>query len=202
MPHRGVVLALALLLAPTVAPGARDSELQGQVLDPPRPALDFTLTDQSNRPVQLASLRGQVVVLTFLYTTCVDVCPLIAAKLREVTDRLGHRQGEVAIVAVTVDPERDTPAAMTEFSRRWGMLDRWRFLTGTERQLETIWQYYWAGHVRREIPGATAAAKPAHAIGHGSPVHIFDRAGRVRVVFDGDFKPAQLTHDIEALLEP
>jgi len=203
MPHRGVVvLVLALLLAPALAVGARGAGLKGQVLDPPRPALDFTLTDQSNRPVQLASLQGQVVVLTFLYTTCVDVCPLVAAKLHEVTDRLGSRRGEVAIVAVTVDPERDTPAAMTEFSRRWGMLDRWRFLTGTERQLETIWQYYWARQVRREIPGATAGTKPAHTIGHGSPVHIFDRAGRVRVIFDADFQPAQLTHDIEALLEP
>jgi len=114
---------------------------------------------------------------------------------------LGGRRDEVAIVAVTVDPERDTPAAMTEFSKRWAMLDRWRFLTGTERQLETVWQYYWAGHVRHEIPGATAMVKPSHAIGHGSPVHVFDRAGRIRVVFDADFQPAHLTHDIEALLE-
>ena len=202
MSHRGVVLALVvLLLAHALALGAPGSRFQGQVLDPPRPALDFTLTDQSNRPVQLASLHGQVVVLTFLYTTCVDVCPLVAAKLHEVTDQLGSRRGEVAIVAVTVDPERDTPAAMAEFSKRWAMLDRWRFLTGTERQLETIWQYYWAGHVRREIPGATGTAKPSHAIGHSSPVHVFDRAGRIRVVFDADFQPAQLTHDIEALLE-
>ena len=203
MPLRGSVLALMLLLvAPPLSVGAPGPGFQGQVLDPPRPALDFTLTDQSNRPVQLASLHGQVVVLTFLYTTCVDVCPLVAAKLHEVTDLLGSRRSEVAIVAVTVDPERDTPAAMTEFSRRWGMLDRWVFLTGTERQLETIWQYYWARHVRREIPGATAGAKPSHTIGHGSPVHVFDRTGRIRVVFDADFQPAQLTHDIEALLEP
>jgi protein SCO1 len=196
-----VLTALLLLLVPASAVGSRRPGFHGQVLDPPRPALDFTLTDQSNRPVQLASLHGQVVVLTFLYTTCVDVCPLVAAKLHEVTDLLGSRRAEVAVVAVTVDPERDTPAAMTEFSKRWAMLDRWRFLTGTERQLETIWQYYWAGHVRREIPGATATAKPSHAIGHGSPVHVFDRAGRIRVVYDADFKPADLTHDIEALLE-
>jgi len=49
--------------------------------------------------------------------------------------------------------------------------------------------------------GATATAKPSHAIGHGSPVHVFDRAGRIRVVYDADFTPADLTHDIETLLE-
>jgi protein SCO1/2 len=194
------LVAILLLLAPGLVAGSRGSGFQGQVLDPRAPRSISRSPTSPTAPCSSPAC-GQVVVLTFLYTTCVDACPLVAAKLHEVTELLGSRRAEVAVVAVTVDPERDTPAAMTEFSRRWAMLDRWRFLTGTERQLETIWQYYWAGHVRREIPGATATAKPSHAIGHGSPVHVFDRAGRIRVVYDADFKPADLTHDIETLLE-
>ncbi len=200
--RRAVVILFSalLLLAAPPAGWSRPPEFQGQVLDPPRPARDFALRDQSGRLVRLSALHGQVVVLTFLYTTCPDVCPLITGKLHEVTELLGDRRKKVAVIAVTVDPERDTAAAVTEYSRRWAMLDRWRFLTGTQRQLEPIWEYYWVGQVRRELPGST----PGHAhygIGHNSPIHLLDRAGRVRVVHDADVQPAAMAHDIEALIE-
>lgn len=193
-------LALLLLLGVAlVSACARKAAFQGQVLDPPRPPLDFTLPDQAGRPLTLSALHGQVVVLTFLYTTCPDVCPLVTAKLREVSDLLGQRRSTVAMVAVTVDPERDTAAAVTEYSRRWSMLDRWRFLVGTQAQLEPIWEFYWVGQVRRELPGSTPK-QPQYAVGHGSPVHLLDRTGLVRVVFDADFRPAAMAHDIEILL--
>lgn len=205
-PHLGLVAVLSVLVLSIVClasplPGwARGPLFQGQVLDPPRPALDFTLPDQSGHPLRLSALHGEVVVLTFLYTTCPDVCPLVTAKLREVSDLLAAHRGQVAIVAVTVDPERDTTAAVTEYSRRWRMLDRWRFLTGRQPQLAPIWEYYWVGQVRREQPGSTRA-QPRYAIGHGSPVHLVDRAGAVRIVFDADFRPAAMAHDIEVLLQ-
>jgi protein SCO1/2 len=200
MRRRLALLPLALLLAFSFVACSGPPVFQGQVLDPPRPALDFTLPDQSGHPLQLSALHGQVVVLTFLYTTCPDVCPLVTGKLHEVTDLLGDSRQKVAVVAVTVDPERDTTAAVAEYSRRWAMLDRRRFLTGTQRQLEPIWDYYWVGQVRRELPGSTPA-QARYGIGHSSPVHLFDRAGRVRVVHDADFRPAALAHDIEALLK-
>jgi protein SCO1 len=196
--HLPVVAATALLVCALGACSHRPV-FQGQVLEPPRDALDFTLTDQSGHPLRLSALRGKVVVLTFLYTTCPDVCPLVTGKLHEVTDLLAARRAQVAVVAVTVDPERDTTAAVAEYSRRWAMLDRWQFLTGTQQQLEPIWEYYWAGQIRRELPGSTPR-KAAYAIGHSSPVHLFDRTGRVRVVYDADFRPAAMAHDIEALL--
>jgi protein SCO1 len=193
-------VALLLLLGVALASAcARKAAFQGQALDPPRPPLDFTLPDQSGHPLTLSALHGQVVVLTFLYTTCPDVCPLVTAKLHEVADLLGKSRSKVAMVAVTVDPERDTAAAVTEYSRRWSMLDRWRFLVGTQAQLDPIWEFYWVGQVRRELPGSTAT-QPQYAVGHGSPVHLLDRAGLVRVVFDADFRPAAMAHDIEILL--
>lgn len=189
MRRRVTWLMLVLLLVVNPLAGcARRPVFQGQVLDPPRPALDFTLPDQRRKPVRLADLRGRVVVLTFLYTTCPDVCPLVTAKLREVGDLLGKRGRDVAFVAVTVDPERDTTEAVSEYSRRWGMFDRWRFLTGTQAQLEPIWNYYWVGEVRHGPPGAIPAAA-SYRIGHSSPVHLFDRSGQIRVVFDADSGP-------------
>jgi cytochrome oxidase Cu insertion factor (SCO1/SenC/PrrC family) len=80
------------------------------------------------------------------------------------------------------------------------MSDRWQFLTGSEQDLEPVWEFYWVGHVRRE-PSGSAPAPTAYAIGHGSPVHLLDREGRIRVVFDADFRPAAMAHDLETLLQ-
>jgi protein SCO1 len=197
MDRRFGIVALALLL-PTLAACTRPA-FQGQVLEPPRPALDFTLTDQFDRQVRLSGLRGQVVVLTFLYTTCPDICPLVTAKIRDVINLMGTQRQQVAFVAVTVDPERDTVTTVADYSQRWAMIDRWLFLTGSEPQLAPIWEYYWAGRVRDAAP-SSPPAKAAYTIGHGSPVHLLDRAGQDRVVYDADFRPASMAHDIETLL--
>jgi protein SCO1/2 len=178
---------------------SRGPSFEGNALDPPRPTLDFTLADQSGQPVRLSALRGQVVVLTFLYTSCPDLCPLVTQKLREVSDLLGARRRDVTLLAVTVDPGRDTVGRIAEYSRRWRMDDRWRFLTGAEPDLLPVWQYYWVGEVRRH-PTPPAGAS-AYEVDHASPVHLIDRTGLVRVAYGSDFRPAQLAHDIEALLD-
>jgi protein SCO1/2 len=195
--RRAVMVALAMLL---LAPGcARRPAFEGQVLDPPRPPLDFTLTDQLDQPVRLSALHGKVVVLTFLFTACPDVCPLITGKIHEVSDRLGKDRDKVAFVAVTVDPERDTVRALAEYSRRVAMLDRWHFLTGDQAQLTPIWTYYWVGQTRAERPGS-APGRIAYAIGHRSPIHLLDPDGQIRVIHDADFRPAAMVHDVQALL--
>ena len=62
-----------------------------------------------------------------------------------------------------------------------------------------IWKYYWVGQTRLERPGS-APGRVAYAVGHRSPIHLLDPAGQIRVIFDGDFRPAAMAHDIEALL--
>ena len=196
---RRVALAALAVLVPTMTACAQRPVFQGQVLDPPRPALDFTLTDQFDHPVRLSGLRGKVVVLAFLFTACPDVCPVITGKIHRVTDLLGARRDRVAFLAVTVDPDRDTVPVLAEYSRRVAMLDRWQFLTGDEPRLAPIWTYYWVGQARIERPGS-APGRVAYAVGHRSPIHLLDPAGQIRLIFDGDFRPADMAHDIEALL--
>jgi protein SCO1/2 len=176
---------------------SRAPSFQGDVLDAPRPTLDFALVDQSGRPARLSALRGEVVVLTFLYTSCVDTCPLLTQKLHQVSAMLDARRRDLALLAVTVDPGRDTVSRLAEYSQRWHMQDRWRLLTGAEQDLEPVWRYYWVGEVDRR----PMSAGGGYEVDHASPVHLIDRAGRVRVVYGGDFRPAQLVHDIEVLLD-
>ncbi|HEX9437222.1 MAG TPA: SCO family protein, partial [Candidatus Limnocylindria bacterium] len=80
-------------------------------------APDFTLTDgRSGSTVSLASLRGSVVALAFLYTRCPDTCPLTAEHFRAAQQRLGADADRVRFVAVSVDPSGDTPASVRDFS--------------------------------------------------------------------------------------
>lgn len=192
--RRSRIACVALLLA-LVAACSRPPAFEGAALDPPRATLDFSLTDQFGQRVRLSALHGKVVVLTFLYTSCTDTCELTTQQIRRTATLLGARAGGVAFLAVSVDPARDTVAQLARYSRKWGMLERWRFLTGTEAELRPLWRYYWVGDAGRE-PGRGASYEVRHAVA----VHLIDRGGRVRVAYGAGFAADALAHDILELL--
>lgn len=162
-------------------------------LDPPRESFNFTLKDQFGKKVSLADLHGKVVVLTFLYTYCPDICPLITQKLHETHRLLGSNAARAVFLVVTVDPERDTVKQLYDYSRQFDMLDKWHFLTGSLDELILIWVYYWVGKVGKDEKGNVM---------HQAPLHIIDPQGKIRVVSGQTFRPAELAHDIEVLLNP
>src|SRR5262245_59902972 len=74
------------------------------------PAPAFSLTAQDGRRLSLNELHGKVVVVTFIYTSCADACPLLTAKMAALQDDLGNEFGpKIFFLSITVDPERDTP---------------------------------------------------------------------------------------------
>lgn len=188
-----IALAAALLLRPPV--------FAATVLDPPRDLLDFQLTDHLGRTTRLSDLSRGVVVLTFLYTHCPDACPLTTAKLHQTYTLLGKDASRVTLLAVTVDPERDTQARLRDYSQEKDMQDKWRFLTGTEAQLKPLWDYYWAAPLRAEATGdqKPPPADSAYLVEHSVPIHLIAR-GQVRAVFGEDFQPSELAHDLRLLL--
>jgi protein SCO1/2 len=161
-------------------------------LDPPRESLDFTLHNQLGKRVSLRDFRGKVVVLTFLYSYCPDICPLITQKLHETHRLLGGSTDRVVFLAVTVDPERDTVKRLYDYSRQFDMLDKWQFLTGSLDGLILIWEYYWVGKVWKDEKGNVM---------HQAPIHIIGPKGEILVVSGQTFRPAELAHDIEMLLK-
>jgi protein SCO1/2 len=114
----------------------------GTVMDPPDQATDFRLTDQQGQRYRLADAKGKVVVLTFLYTHCTDVCPFIAAKLKETDALLGTDASKLDLVAITTDPARDTRQTLADYSRTFGLYDRWHFLYGPTDALRQVWRAY------------------------------------------------------------
>lgn len=182
---------------------ARAARLVGTTLDEAPPAYEFSLLDEHGQRVQLADLRGRIVALTFLYTNCPDVCPLIADKFAMAERQLGASGGKAAFLAVSVDPARDTAAAAQAFDAQHGLhFANWHYLLGSAAQLAPVWQHYYVGTEAQEVPGAPAAQGNAPApqlVTHTAVVYLIDSAGRLRVALDADFAVPDLLHDLRAL---
>ncbi len=210
-------LPIAVLILVLLTGCGTEVSFQGTELSPPQTASPFQLRDQFNQPLALEELKGSVVVLTFLYTRCPDVCPLMAETLRKAYDSLGDEASETAFVAITVDPARDTTEEARRYSEEKGMLDRWSYLTGTEEELEPVWRAYYVAAEPETITGgaldtlsseteAQAVANEIGAggylVGHSTPVYLIDRSGMLRVLHtDLTLDPQPLVHDIRLLLK-
>ena len=141
------------------------------------PIDDFTLADQGGNTFQFKNLRGKVVVVAFAYTTCVDVCPLITAALRQVQSKLSVDERKASyLLTVTTDPEIDSPKVLAGYARRYGAeLNGWSFLTGSETALKSVWKNFGVG-VKRRGRGL---------VDHTPLTAIVDRHGVLRVAYIG-----------------
>ena len=149
-------------------------------------APDFALRDQTGRLVRMSAQRGRFTLVTFLYTNCPDVCPLIAEHLNTALRRLGNTR----VLAVSVDPKGDTAAAVRHFVAVHRLLPQFRYLSGTAAQLKPVWAAY---HV---------ASDPQHgttAVGHSAFVLLVDRQGVERLIYDARVRATDIVHDIKAL---
>ena len=81
-------------------------------------------------------------MLTFMYTHCPDVCPIMAEQLHTVMLDLGADAQRVAVIVISVDPKHDTPASALNFSRLHHMDTSWHFLLGTQHELAPVWSAY------------------------------------------------------------
>jgi protein SCO1 len=206
---RWLYVALAVVVAAAVAATVAavrarlaPPALAGAVMNPPVTAYEFSLHDQDGRLVSLAALRGKVVVLTFLYTHCPDVCPLIADAFHAAfTDLDPGTAARTAFVAVSVDPSGDTPEAVRGFLAGHHVQGEMTYLLGSFAQLRPVWAHYYVGSDAREVnPEASNAAAPTVAqVGHTAIIYLIDPVGKIKVFLPGNLDPKDLVADIRAL---
>ena len=162
----------------------------GGELDPPQPTPDFTLTDQSGQKVSMGDQRGKLVLLTFLYTNCPDVCPLITQNLNEALQMLGATRDDVRVLAVSVDPEGDTPKSVDEYAKAHHLLPEFRYLIGSRDELTKVWRAY----------DVAAVASDPELVDHTAYTMLVDRSGEGRVIYDSSVKARDIVHDVDELL--
>ncbi len=102
---------------------------------PAKPAPPLALNDSLGHPVNIDQYRGKAVLVTFIYTHCPDVCPLIVGNLHTALAQLGSDAGKVQVIAVSVDPRGDTPSTVRAFLRAHRMTGRMEYLIGSRPQL-------------------------------------------------------------------
>lgn len=203
---RWVALAMVILLAAAglIIYQTRGSARQlvgGAIADPPQPAPDFTLTDQFGHNRSLSGLAGKPVALTFVYTNCPDVCPLISAHFHQAYQQLGKLGPQVGMIAVTVDPENDDVNQVRSYSDKLGLTNEWFFLTGTRPQLQAVWASYGidAQKVRNQMAATASTASPEE-IEHSAPVFLIDKQGKVRAMLPVDVSADDIAKDLRVLL--
>jgi protein SCO1 len=193
MDRRAAVLAaFALLTLPSLAPA---HEAGGdQRLPVIGPAPPFTLTSQEGKPVALADLRGKVLAVTFIYTGCPDICPLVTQKMVDVQNALGAEFGQkIDFVSITLDPEHDTPAVLKDYAQSWGAKPNgWMFLTGSPAAVRDVTRRY----------GVFFAKKADGSVDHTQLTTLIDADGQMRVQYIGwRFNPDEFRHDLLSLAD-
>jgi protein SCO1/2 len=195
-----LVLAMALAVggcgsssgsaSATGDPPSDSSGLQGLILKPQKPAPALALRNYTGGRVTLASLRGKAVLVTFVYTHCPDVCPLIVSDLAAAQRGLGKEASRVRILAVTVDPRRDTPAAIRTFLAARGASGRMDYLLGTSAQLRRTWKAW-------DVAVSTGPNKLTD--GHSAVIYGITATGRMAVVYPSNVTPPEIIHDVPLL---
>ena len=149
----------------------------------PTPALsiyghvpDFALIDEAGRPFDSVQLKGQVWIADFIFTSCAGQCPQMTDQMRLLQQRLPRA---VQFVSITVDPARDTPAALTQYGQAHGADPaRWHFLTG---ELAAISRLSKEGFRLSFAEGGS----PDEPITHSVRFVLLDQAGQIRGAYDG-----------------
>lgn len=170
------VLAAGLLLL-AADPARAQAANDWKRLDADEAAPAFALTDQNGQSVALADLRGRALVLTFLFTECTDVCPVLPVMLNRVDGQLtAAEKKRTRFVGISIDPRRDTPERLRAFMRERGLDEgRWTLLTGSTAALTQVAADY----------GVVVRPDPRLGFVHNTVFILIDERGREKVEFHG-----------------
>lgn len=205
LPLLGIVAALALATAlilghsssPALPAGAHSEKsphFAGETIAPrvPAPGLG-RLHNYLGEPVDLGAYRGKAVFVTFLYTHCPDVCPLIAAELHNALARMSPAERrEQQIIAVSVDPKGDTRSTVAEFVSAHAMTGKMKYLIGNAHELAKVWEAWNVGSERDSVNPEFVA--------HSALVYGISASGKLTTIYPANFKPEQIVSDLPKLL--
>jgi len=188
-----IVIAVVGLAGWRIGAALRPHAYHGMILQSPQPAPNFTLTDQHGKPVSLQDFRGKLVMLFFGYTTCPDVCPVTLSVINKAREALGDDAGDVQVIMVSVDPQRDTPDVMGEYVGRYD--PSFIGATGTPEQIAETATYYGIYYNAHPVTSALG-----YLVDHTATVMVVDRQGYLRLLFPFGISVEDMADDLAYLL--
>jgi protein SCO1/2 len=159
-----------------------------------RTPADFTLTAQDGKPFHLSSLRGKVVLVSFVFTTCNGTCPATTHRMVLAAETLAKvgLTDKVHFLSITIDPARDKPAVLRDYMRLYDIdAKHWTFLTGSQKQIDKVLSDW----------GMWARPAANGQLDHPSRVFLLDPRGCLREIYDLQFfRPPWVREDVQLLL--
>jgi protein SCO1/2 len=173
------------------ASGLRGNKIPHQLVKEPAPRIN--LTDANGKEIDTDRLKGRPYLVTFLYTQCPDVCPVLAIEIQRALKKLGPKAGAVDVLAVSVDPKGDSPEAARRWLKHQKLPANVYYLLGTKEQLAKTWRGYFVSPQTPDRPQTS---------NHTASVWLIDGKGHRRTSFSGGapIDPADLAHDLGALV--
>ncbi len=194
----GVGLGLAAAMLAGCGAAAEDLPSYGA-------APSFALTDQHGQPFGSADIGQRATLVSFVFMTCTEWCPVLSPKLREAQEQLraeGLLGSKVLLLSITVDPQRDTPDALAAYARRYAADPRhWRFLTGPPEEIQRVVVGGFRVGLLRPAPTARASAAVPLTITHSNRFVIVDAAGQIRSYLRGEeVTPAEIVRTVRQVV--
>jgi protein SCO1/2 len=161
-----------------------------------RKAPGFALTTQDGKALRLADLRGKVLLVSFVFTTCNGSCPATTSRMNGVAQALARKglfKGDgVRLLSITLDPKRDDPAALRRYMRLFDLdAKRWT-LTGPSARVDKVIRAW----------GMWVKPAPGGQLDHPSRIFLVDKRGRIREIYNLEyFKERWVLADVQALLK-
>lgn len=187
------LIAVGSSASPKQQAAARAANLDAAgLLSPVTAAPPLALRNYLGQPVNIDAYRGKAVLVTFIYSHCPDICPLITSNLRVAQNLLpAPARAHAQIIAVSVDPKGDTPKAVADFLAHHEMTGRMQYLVGSAGELARVWQAWGVGSERD-------ATKP-ELVNHSGLVYGVTGSGKRLSIYASNFQPAEIAHDVPLL---
>lgn len=170
------------------------AKFAGTAATPPKSAPGLPVNDYLDHPLSASDLQGKAVLVTFIYTHCPDVCPLIVSHLHAAQDKLGPEAKKLQIVAVSVDPRGDTAKTVAAFLKAHQMTGRMRYLIGSRPQLEQVWHAW--NIISKNAP---KKSKTPDLVEHSALIYGISGSGKITTLYPANFAPQQIVHDVPLL---
>ena len=190
-------ILLALIVGLTGLAGCSSYEYNGTLYDPPMPAAEVTGTNWDGSEFHMSDLQGKVTLVLFGYTSCPDICPLTLANLTQVYTLLGDKAEDVAVVFISVDPDRDTPEQLADYIPAFN--DAFYGVYIPEPALDQTKKDYFV-YAEKNYPKDSQSSLD-YLIDHTGWIYAIDRKGDMRLVFEHDTPADQIASDVEHLLK-